>query len=178
VEATGEQVRRVKWVGIALIVMGAIAILAPLVTAVAIGIWVGACILLAGMFRLTYAFQGEAGRARTHGLLSGGIAVLCGVIMVLDPLLSLGVLSILLIVWLGMDGLTKVMAAMQCRPEAGWGWTLFSGALSILIAVLLLAGWPASGPWVISTFAGIWAIFTGWALVQAAAAVGESRSTA
>ena len=42
-----------------------------------------------------------------------------------------------------------------------WGWVAFSGAVSILLGVMIVAQWPASSLFVLGLFLGIDLIFIG-----------------
>jgi uncharacterized membrane protein HdeD (DUF308 family) len=46
------------------------------------------------------------------------------------------------------------------------GWILISGAITLLLGILIWAQWPYSGLWVIGTFIGIDMILTGITWVQ------------
>lgn len=45
----------------------------------------------------------------------------------------------------------------------GWGWQAADGIITFVLGLLVLAGWPASGLWVIGLFVGIDLIFYGCA---------------
>ena len=165
-----QDVRSAKWVGIGLIVTGVLAILAPLLAGLAIAMSIGVLLLLAGALRTTFAVQAERGSARFHGFLAGGVALLCGAIMLFRPGAGLAFLTILLAIWFAFDGVVKISLAFQLRPDFGWGWTLLSGALTLALGLAVFFRWPLSGNWLIGTMVGIWGIFAGWALVNVAAA--------
>ena len=52
-----------------------------------------------------------------------------------------------------------------------WGWTVFSGLLSFLLGIYLLATWPAAGTYFIGVVIGVDLIFDGAALVGFAGAI-------
>jgi len=43
------------------------------------------------------------------------------------------------------DGVFSAVVAFHLRPQQGWGWTLFSAAVSVLLGFRLLAEWPLPG---------------------------------
>ena len=53
---------------------------------------------------------------------------------------------------------------------------LFGAILSIALGLMLWSNWPLSGAWAVGVFVGIWGVFTGWALVNAAAVVKEAAA--
>ena len=79
----------------------------------------------------------------------------------------------------------------QLKPAEGWGWVVFSGAISMLLAIMLWRGWPATGAVAIGLLVGIRLVFTVWSIamlgavsdsvgdaieMEAAAESGESKS--
>ena len=84
-------------------------------------------------------------------------------------------LTIVLAVFLIVEGIFKIMMAMRVRDHSGWGWLLASGVLSVILGVLIWAEWPASGLWVIGLLVGIQLLFTGWSLVMLALAARAHR---
>jgi uncharacterized membrane protein HdeD (DUF308 family) len=50
----------------------------------------------------------------------------------------------------------------------GWGWHAFNGILTVILGILVAAGWPASGFWVIGLFVGIDLVFFGSAWIALA----------
>jgi uncharacterized membrane protein HdeD (DUF308 family) len=50
----------------------------------------------------------------------------------------------------------------------GWGWQAADGIITFVLGLLVLAGWPASGLWVISLFVEIDLIFYGCAWIALA----------
>jgi len=66
-----------------------------------------------------------------------------------------------------------VMLAFKRRPRRGWGWILFDGALSIVLAILIAAGWPSSSITIIGLLAGFSLISAGMWRIMLARAVRE-----
>jgi len=54
---------------------------------------------------------------------------------------------------------TSVMSLVD-RFE-GWGWSLLSGIISLLLGLAIWRQWPLSGLWVIGLFVGIEMLFSG-----------------
>nr|WP_305909863.1 hypothetical protein [Methylomarinum sp. Ch1-1]MDP4522801.1 hypothetical protein [Methylomarinum sp. Ch1-1] len=52
------------------------------------------------------------------------------------------------------------------RPLAHWGSMLFSGITALVLAIVVWAGWPSTGLWVLGLLLGINMIFLGWTLVR------------
>jgi uncharacterized membrane protein HdeD (DUF308 family) len=52
------------------------------------------------------------------------------------------------------------------RPQTGWGWLMFNGITSLLLALVLIAGWPFSSAWLIGLFIGISLLIDGISLLM------------
>ncbi len=61
----------------------------------------------------------------------------------------------------------RVALAVSSR-HPGWGWGLFSGAVSAFLGMLIWRSWPESSLWVIGLFVCIDMIFRGWNYVMLA----------
>jgi uncharacterized membrane protein HdeD (DUF308 family) len=168
---TNEAFRRsANWVvafGLALILIGTLAILAPLATGVAIETMVGALFILGGIAELVYATRAAAFGAGPLAAVSGILSLICGLLMVLHPILGLQFLTLLLAGYFLIDGITRIVLAARLRDLPGWGWMLFDGVVTVALAVLIFAEWPISGSWAIGLLVGINLLLTGWAILAA-----------
>jgi uncharacterized membrane protein HdeD (DUF308 family) len=64
-------------------------------------------------------------------------------------------------------GLYQLIASLWAHLP-GWGWQALSGIVTATLGVLVAAGWPASGLWMIGLFVGIDLVFFGWAWIMLA----------
>jgi len=86
------------------------------------------------------------------------------------PLAGIATLALLIGGLLLVHGAGSVMVALKRKPGRGWGWILFDGALSIVLAILIAAGWPASSIPIIGLLAGFSLISAGvWRVMLARA---------
>jgi len=89
----------------------------------------------------------------------------CGIVMLAKPGIASGVLTILLAVYLIADGLFEIVGSFRVRPTKGWTWLLFSGALSLVLGILIWKQFPISGALAIGVFLGIKLILAGLMVV-------------
>jgi uncharacterized membrane protein HdeD (DUF308 family) len=47
-----------------------------------------------------------------------------------------------------------------------WGWAWFNGIVTLILGVLILSNWPASGLFIIGLFVGIDLLFAGWTFLM------------
>ena len=73
-------------------------------------------------------------------------------------------------------GVLRCVMAIQHRAMQGWAWALVGGIVTILLGLMILARWPASGLWVIGLFLAIELIMQGWSLVLIAVAARTGRA--
>ncbi|HEV3345081.1 MAG TPA: HdeD family acid-resistance protein [Pirellulales bacterium] len=162
--------RSANWVvafGVALILIGSLAILAPLATGIAIETMVGAIFILGGIAELVYAIRAAAFGAGPLAGVSGLLSLVCGILMVLHPILGLKFLTLLLAGYFLVDGIVRLVLASRLRDLPGSGWMLFDGIVTLALAVLIFAEWPVSGTWAIGLLVGINLLLTGWAILAA-----------
>ncbi len=149
------------FLGILQIIVGILAILAPLAAGKAV-VWViGVVLIVLGGAWLFGAFKEDSFGAGAVTFLGGLLYLVCGILVILHPLAGLGFLGTLLAIFLFMRGILQIQGAFVVKPEKGWGWLLFGGILAILLGVLLMMNWPLGGMWAIGVFIGIELLFTG-----------------
>lgn len=148
-------------VGILLVVAGILALLSPLVAGLSIAVAVGVLIVASGISRLFLAFKmGSFG----HGLLVfllGLLSIVIGGYMVSRPGMALATLTLVLAIYFAVDGIFQIIWAFRLRPIKGWGWSLFSGVVSLALGIMIWRQFPVSGVWAVGTLAGIHMVFGG-----------------
>ena len=158
---------QIAW-GVLLIVAGILAVLMPGVAALATALVFGWLLLFAGGVEIAYAIQTRARQGFGWKLTSGILTLLLGVGILVVPLLGVAALALLVGAFLLAGGIARVMLALQLKPLHGWGWVLFDGALSIVLAILIAIGWPQSSLALIGLLTGISLLSTGiWRIVLA-----------
>jgi uncharacterized membrane protein HdeD (DUF308 family) len=172
--ASREAVRRGStWflvLGILWVVLGALAIIAPLAAALAIQTLIGVLLLVGGIAQIVHAFRSRGWGAFGWHLLSAVAEVVAGALLLFFPLQGVLTLTLILAALFIAVGVVKILAALRNRDTDGWVWLLVSGILSILVGLLIWARWPYSAEWAIGVLVGIEFIFSGWALIMIAMA--------
>jgi uncharacterized membrane protein HdeD (DUF308 family) len=161
--------------GILMIVLGALAIAAPYGATLAVQFALGWILVIGGIAEAIHAFMARGWGGFLLELLSAILYLVVGVLLLVNPVGGALALTIVLAVFLIVEGIFKIMMAMRVRDHRGWGWLLASGVLSVILGVLIWAEWPASGLWVIGLLVGIQLLFTGWSLVMLALAARAHR---
>lgn len=160
--------------GALLVLAGLAAIVFPVVSSVAVVVFLGWLLVISGAVQ---AISLLGARHVPHfwlQLISVILAVLIGFLLLRDPEQGLVTVTLLLIVFFMVEGVSKVVFALTIRPLANWGWVLGSGALGIVLSLILMANLPSAALWLVGTLLGLQLIAVGaatfylaWALRQA-----------
>ncbi len=129
-------------------------------------IFLGAFMLVGGVFQLIYAIKDRkkmTGRELTFSILLALLYSLAGIWVINSPAMASALATAMIAGMLTALGVIRIMAAFERKPGKGWGWLLLSGISSLVLATLIFLQWPVSGLWVIGLFIAIEMIFHGWA---------------
>ncbi len=158
---------QIAW-GVLLIIAGILAVLMPGIAALATALIFGWLLLLAGGFEIAYAMQTRGAKGFGWKLASGILTLLLGLGILVMPLAGVASLALLVGGFLFASGITRAVLAFRLKPRPGWGWVLFDGVLSIILAWLIALGWPQSSLAIIGLLTGLSLLSTGiWRIVLA-----------
>ena len=151
--------------GAVLAVLGVFAVLAPMFSGIAVTVLVGLLLAAAGMVEIVFAFKSDSFGKGVLVFLFGGLGLLAGLVVLVTPVASLAVLTIVLAGLFFIGGVVDIILAVRLRPAEGWGWMLSSGIVSMVLGILIVAQWPASGVWAVGLLVGIRMLMHGWMLM-------------
>jgi len=166
--ATGNG-RNTTLYGVIAILLGIIAMLTPAMTGLSITLMVGILVIGGGILRLMWAFKESSLGGGLMTFAVGGLTLLGGLVLVANPLLVAGILTIVLAAYLIVDGIVEMVAWKRLRPASDAGWMLFGGVISVLLGLMLWAQYPLAGAWAIGVLLGIKLILIGLLMVTSAA---------
>lgn len=159
--------------GIAVLILGVLAIAMPFITGVAVTLMIGVILIAAGVAEFFYTFKSRSFGEGAFRFLFGLLAVLAGLFLVIQPDAGLATITLFLAVWFFVDGIITLYQGIRWRPFEGWGWMVFSGIVSIILGVMIWRQFPVSAVWLVGVLVGIRLIFAGWTMIMLAS-VGES----
>jgi uncharacterized membrane protein HdeD (DUF308 family) len=148
--------------GIVLLALGIAAIVRSVAATVASMLFFGWLLVFAGIFEFVSAFMVGNWAGFFLHLLIAILFAITGVLMLTRPVMSAEGLTLVMSMFFLIAGLYQLIASLWTHLP-GWGWHALSGVVTSILGVLVLAGWPASGLWVIGLFVGIDLVFYGWA---------------
>ena len=153
-------------VGVLLVILGILALAAPLAAGLSIAIAIGLLLIAGGIGQLVFSFHAGSFGAGLLLFLLGGLRVVVGVLMVAQPLLGLISLTLLLAAYFTIEGIFEIVWSFQLKPTTGWGWALFSGIASLLLGLMIWGEFPLSGVWAVGVLVGLKLLFSGTTLMS------------
>ncbi|MBO9623567.1 MAG: HdeD family acid-resistance protein [Sphingomonas sp.] len=158
--------------GVILMLCGIFAVMAPLLSTLAVTLAVGVSAAVAGIAQVVQAFRASAWKGFFLNLLIGLAFLATAVIFLLWP--PKGALAITITVsWLLLiAGIGEVALAFRVRPERGWGWLAISGLVAIAAGLWLMYRIPVTGFFVPGVALGVALLFEGAAFAAMAIAGG------
>jgi uncharacterized membrane protein HdeD (DUF308 family) len=94
-------------------------------------------------------------------LLVGILYLFVGAYTLAHPVAGLASLTLLLVIYLFVEGVLEFILSFRLRPLRGWNWLLFDGIVTLILAVMIWRSFPSSTEWVIGTLVGISMLFSG-----------------
>jgi uncharacterized membrane protein HdeD (DUF308 family) len=151
--------------GVLIATLGILAIWrAQLATTLAVG-FLGAIVLVSGVSVLLFAFfTGGYWTDLFIHVVWAILVILVGVMLLVRPMIGAQALTLLIAGYLIVEGVAIISFAFATHVEDIWSY-LTQGAISLLLAALLIVGWPITGLWAIGTFVGIDLLLKGWMLI-------------
>jgi len=146
--------------GIVLLVIGIIGMgIIPFVTLTTVTVF-GVFLVIGGFVSIGIALfaGGRSGGERLMGILLAILYLIAGFAIIEEPLISAGILTLILGGAYFIFGIVKVLVGFKVE---GGGIIVFSGAIDFLLGVMILANWPEWSPWVIGIYVAIELIVAG-----------------
>jgi len=164
------------WLGLALVALGVVAIVFPMFSTLVATLLVGWAMLISGGFTLAGSFSIHGTGPFFGALLLGLLSVAAGIFLVFNPLAGAGALTFMLAVIFMVQGAFEIAFAFEIRPHSGWVGVLLSGLASVLLAVLIAAGWPAISAVILGIVLGVNFITTGLGYIFVSRALRPPRA--
>jgi len=151
--------------GILSVFVGFLAMSFPLLFSIVIAQLLAAFILGSGIISVALAIFGKHSSHRVLEAFLGLIRIVAGIVLLNCLGSSIAVITLIMAVFLFVEGIFLVAASIKMRAHKGWIWTLVNGVASIVLAVMIQSRWPSDSDWVLGLFFGINMIFSGSSLL-------------
>jgi uncharacterized membrane protein HdeD (DUF308 family) len=157
--------------GVIFLIAGVIALGSVVTATVASVFVVGVMMTLSGIAEIIHGFQMRSWGRFFLWVLIGALYVVAGFIAFSNPLLASVVLTLVLGIGLIAAGIVRGVLAAQMRDAPGWGWILVSAVITVIVGLIIVAGWPATSLFVLGIFLGVDLIFAGVGWIAAGLAL-------
>ena len=149
-----------KWgwcvaLGIGLLIAGFIALLSVVAATVVTVWWVGAMMILAGIFEIFHGFSMKGWGRAVLWMVIGALYVFGGFFTMLNPLLASAVFTLILGVALIVAGITRIGLGLHLKGGQHGGLIILSGALTLLFGLIILLQWPFSSLYILGIILGV-----------------------
>jgi uncharacterized membrane protein HdeD (DUF308 family) len=161
--------------GVAQLVVGIAAIASPVVATFTTVTVFGALLLAGAVVELVSMVWVRRWGSFFHHLLSGLLYGFLGLVLLDRPALGAAGYTLLLAAFFVAAGVARIVFALANRFP-GRGWTILSGAVSVLLGLMIWRDLPEAALWVIGTFVGIELVFNGMTWVMLGLAVRRLRA--
>ena len=156
--------------GIILLILGVLAIVLPPIATIAVEVLVGWLLLMSGIVGLIATLRMRGAPGFWWSMVSALLGIVAGIVLLRWPLSGALSLTLILTVFLVLEGLISILYALEHKRELSgrWGAMLFSGVVDLLLAAMIFAGLPGTAAWAIGLLIGINLVFGGVALIAMA----------
>jgi uncharacterized membrane protein HdeD (DUF308 family) len=141
------------FLGVLYIFVGVVAVMSPLVVTLVSVVFFGVLLLLAGT-----------------------LAAVMGFLLISDAAAGAAVITIILGSYFLVSGVFRLGFALLHPNLHHRGSLILSGAVTLLLGILITVHWPSSTLWVIGTFVGIDLLFYGFSLITLASALKKAAT--
>jgi len=165
--------------GPALIVLGLIAIIVPSIASANLTAVLGWLFFVSGAIGLATTYWARQAPGVWWALVSALLAILVGVVLIAHksqdlyggligwPFEKAGPLRLILVLFFLIEGGASIMFAFEHRRQVAgrWAWMLISGAVDIVLAIIIIFDLPGTSSWTMGLLVGINMILGGVALL-------------
>jgi uncharacterized membrane protein HdeD (DUF308 family) len=153
--------------GVVLLILGALAVIVPPLATLGVTIFLGWLLLVSGVVGLVMTFMTRGAPGFAWSLISGLLGIAVGLMLLVWPLSGALSLTLLLTAFFIVEGVASIMYAIEHRREVSgrWGWMLMSGMVDLVLAAIIITGFPGTALWALGVLVGINMIFGGASLI-------------
>src|SRR5262245_47574442 len=150
--------------GIAVVVVGLLAITSSFIATLATVTFFGMLLFIGGVIQLVSAVTGRNWRGFLLHLLIGVLYGVVGLPMMNHPLEAAAAITLMLAAAFMAGGIIRIVVS-AIEHFHGWGWVMLNGFISLFLGIYIWRHFPGTAFWVIGLFVGIDLLFSGWSWI-------------
>lgn len=158
-EAMRQSVRRYSlWYlveGVLLTLAGILAMVFPLISSTAAVLMLGWLLIFSGALQAINLISARHVPHFWLQLAAVLLSLIAGFLILRDPLQSLAILTLLVLVFFMLEGMSKIVFALTIRPLPIWSYVLASGVVGVLLSIFLLVNLPETAVWLVALLIGV-----------------------
>jgi uncharacterized membrane protein HdeD (DUF308 family) len=154
--------------GLVMVVLGLFAVAAPAIATLAVEFYAGWLFVISGVVGIASLFTRQNISRFLWTLIAAVLALVVGILLIWRPAVGVVSLTLLLICFFIAEGIVQIIASFTYRSAVGsaWTWMLFSGIVNLVLAAIIIMGWPGTAAWTLGLLVGINLFMSGLALVM------------
>src|SRR5450631_2324925 len=124
--------------GIVLLLLGVLAIIVPPIATIAVEVLIGWLLLMSGIVGLIATLRMRGAPGFAWSLISAILGIVAGIVLLGWPLSGALTLTMILTVFLVLEGVISILYALEHRRglSGRWGIMLFSGVIDLFLAAV------------------------------------------
>lgn len=148
-------------IGAVLVALGVLAVILPFAASLTTTLVIGWILLVGGVVEAVHAVQRHEAPGFGWSLLGGLVRIVAGVLVIARPLAGTVVLTAVLASYFLVIGVVNIARGAALPGSRSRGLLVLDGIVSIVLGILVWAGFPATATWIIGLFVGIELIMAG-----------------
>lgn len=151
--------------GILFIILGMIGVAGQVVFSFVTVNVLGAFLVIGGGLQFAHAVKSTGWKSVSVQLILSVLYIAAGLFTWVFPIPALEAITLWLAAIFFITGFLRLISAFQHRHFREWFWLVLSSAISILMGVLIMNGYPASSLWLPGLLISIELLLQGWSML-------------
>ncbi|WP_017300963.1 HdeD family acid-resistance protein [Nodosilinea nodulosa] len=180
---SSEEIKKsISWViilSIALIVLGALAIISPMIASAFFTATMGWIALISGIVMVVQSFRSHPVRGFWLNLIVGIFYAVAGLYILFNLGAALLALTLAFGILFVVEGIYTIIVGFTQKAGHSMSWlVVLNGVVTLILGIMVLNRWPISALWLIGLYVGISLLLSGLSLLAAALAARKAMADA
>ena len=159
-------------------IMGTVLLAFPLGTGLMATWIIGVIFIALGILQFVYLFNKHT-KGKVWGVFSMLLYFIIGAYSMKETVEALSAWTLFLGIYFLVTGIGRTSLALALKGTKGWGWTLFSAFVTLVLGAWVTFGWPETSVWVVGPVIAVELLLSGWTMIlMSIASSGASKKDA